>query len=135
MNVDLMSTNCYNVGEKMVIVGSCLKRMQPLAYKELENVSDTMYNVCLESIHLNMVITKLIGIICRVNIREIIFATVDESPHCVQLHYIEHEIRKAIGIENIKIYHYVAVNNNLIEISADTIKKSKSLSKIETEKV
>jgi len=34
---DLMKTNCYDIEETMIIVGSCLERMQPKAYKELEN--------------------------------------------------------------------------------------------------
>ena len=69
--------------------------------------------------------------ICRAKIDKIIFATVDDSPHCVQLHYIEHEIRKAMNLDNIKVYNYVAVNNNLIEISSKTLRMSKSLSTLE----
>ena len=87
-----------------------------------------VYDVCLEEIHINMVITKLIGMISRV---KIIFASVDKSPHCVQLHYIENEIRKAMDIDNIEMLHYVAVDNKLIEISKETIKKSKSLNELE----
>ena len=135
MDIYLMSTNCYDVGKTMIVVGSCLKRMQPLAYKELEKISDTMYNVCLEATHINMVITKIIGMISRVKMDKIVFVTVDESPHCIQLHYIEHEIRKAMNIDDLKMVHYVAVENNLIQISSDTIKKSKSLSRLEAEKI
>ena len=69
--------------------------------------------------------------ICRTNIDKIVFVTVDKSPHCVQLHYIENEVRKAMNITNISIVHYVAVDNKLIEISSETIKKSKNLSKLE----
>ena len=56
---DLMKTNCYDVNDTMIIVGSCLERMQPKAYKELEKISSNIYDVCLEKDHLNMVITKL----------------------------------------------------------------------------
>ena len=131
MQKDLMKTNCYDVQNVMVIVGSCLDKMQPEAYKELEKISDNIYDVCLEKTHINMVITKIIGMICRSNINKIVFATVDKSPHCVQLHYIENEIRKAMDITNINIVHYVAVDNKLIEISNETIKKSKNLSELE----
>lgn len=127
---DLMKTNCYDVEDTIVIVGSCLNRMQPKAFKDLENISNNIYDVCLESHHLNMVITKIIGILSRVKIKKIIFATVDKSPHCIQLHYIEDEIRKAMNINNIEIIHYVAVNNKLIKIDNDTIKKSKCLSEL-----
>ncbi|MBP5427655.1 MAG: hypothetical protein J6Y29_07225 [Clostridiales bacterium] len=130
---DLMSTNCYDcdIKETLVIVGSCLKRMQPKAFNELTEMSNAIFSVCLESTHVNMLITKIIAIICRTKIIKIVFATVDESPHCVQLHYIENEIRKAMNIDNINIIHYVAVDNRLIKISNSTIKNSKSLSMLE----
>ena len=133
MKKELMKTNCYDVEDTLIIVGSCLERMQPKAYKELECITDNIYDVCLEETHLNMVITKLIGMISRVKINKIIFASVDKSPHCIQLHYIENEIRKAIDID-IEMIHYVAVDNKLIEISNETIKKSKSLFELENNK-
>lgn len=78
-----------------------------------------------------MVITKIIGMLSRVKVKKIIFATVDKSPHCVQMHYIENEIRKAMNIDNIEFIHYVAINNKLIKVSNETIRKSKSLVEIE----
>ena len=134
MKKDLMKTNCYDVKNTMVIIGTCLENMQPKAYEELTKISDAIYDVCLEETHVNMVITKLIGMICRCDISKIIFASVDKSPHCIQLHYIENEIRKAMNIENIEIVHYVAVDNKLIEISSETVKKSKCLSELENQK-
>ena len=131
MKKALLKTNCYDVEDTLIIVGSCLDRVQPEAYKELERISDNIYDVCLEETHINMVITKLIGMISRVKINKIIFASVDKSPHCVQLHYIENEIRKAMDIDNIEMVHYVAVDNKLIEISKEAIKKSKSLCELE----
>ncbi len=131
MQKDLMKTNVYDTQKIMVIVGSCLKFMEPKAYEKLTKLSNVIYDVCLEEIHINMVITKIIGMISRTNIEKIVFATVDKSPHCIQLHYIENEIKKSMDISNIEIVHYVAVNDNLIEISSETIKKSKSLSELE----
>lgn len=127
---DLMKTNCYDVNDTMIIVGSCLERMQPEAYKELEKISSNIYDVCLEKDHLNMVITKLIGMISRVKLNKIIFATVDKSPHCVQLHYVIKELENAIDISNIEVINYVAVDNKLIEIPIETISLSKNLSKL-----
>jgi hypothetical protein len=37
---DLLKTNCFDIQETMIIVGGCLKKMQPKAYKELENAID-----------------------------------------------------------------------------------------------
>lgn len=127
---DLMKTNCYDVNDTMIIVGSCLERMQPEAYKELEKISSNIYDVCLEKDHLNMVITKLMGMISRVKLNKIIFATVDKSPHCVQLHYIIKEIEKAIDLDGVKILNYVAVDNTLVEIPNEIISLSKNLSKL-----
>ena len=33
---DLLKTNCFDVEETMIIVGSCLERMQPNAFLELK---------------------------------------------------------------------------------------------------
>ena len=131
MKKELMKTNCYDAKDVMVIVGSCLDKIQPEAYKELESISDIIYEVCLEETHLNMVITKIIGFLSRANIKKVVFASVDKSPHCIQLHYIDNEIRKAMDLENVEMVHYVAVNNKLIKISNDTIKRSRCLSELE----
>ena len=128
---NLMKTNCYDISDNIIVVGSCFEKMQPIAFQELMNLSSDIYEVCLESTHINMVITKIIGMLSRVKVKKIIFATVDKSPHCVQLHYIESEVRKAMNLDDIKIIHYVGVDNKLIEISSDTISKSKSLATLE----
>ena len=57
---NLLETNVYDVGETMIIAGTCLKYMQPKAYEELEKMPGEIYEVCLEATHVNMVITKLI---------------------------------------------------------------------------
>lgn len=129
---DLMKTNCYDVTENMVIVGSCLEAMQPKAFEKLKNrYSNNIYEVCLEEVHLNMVITKLLGMLSRVDIKKVIFATVDKSPHCIQMHYIGNEIKKAMKFNTTEFIHYVAVDNKLVNISNETIRKSKSLAEIE----
>lgn len=127
---DLLKTNCFDIQETMIIVGSCLKSMQPKAYEELQKISSNIYDVCLEKEHLNMVVTKIIGMIARGKIKNLIFATVDKSPHCVQLHYIIKELENAIDISNLKIRNYVAVNDSLIEIPLELISLSKNLAKL-----
>ena len=127
---DLLKTNCFDVKETMIIVGSCLERMQPNAYKKLEQISTNIYDVCLEKEHLNMVVTKIIGMIARGKIKKMIFATVDKSPHCIQLHYVVKELENAVDICNIEIINYVATYNKLIEIPIEVISLSKNLSKL-----
>ena len=134
MKRDLLKTNCFDVEEIMIIVGSCLDRMQPEAYKELEQISSNIYDVCLEKEHLNMIVTKIIGMVARGKIKKLVFATVDKSPHCVQLHYVIKELENAIDITNIEVINYVAVDNKLIEIPIETISLSKNLSKLKETK-
>lgn len=131
---NLMKTNCYDVGKTMVIMGTCLERMQKEAFRELQEISDDIFELCLETTHINMAITKILGMISRVKVNKIVFATVDKSPHCIQMHYIENEISKAFNLDNIQIVHYVAVNNQLVQISKQTISKSKNLCDLEKEK-
>ncbi len=127
---DLLKTNCFDIQETMIIVGSCLKSMQPKAYEEIEKISTNIYEVCLEKEHLNMVVTKIIGMVARGKIRNLIFATVDKSPHCIQLHYVIKELENAIDISNINIVNYVAVNDKLVKIPLEVISLSKNLSKL-----
>ena len=127
---DLLKTNCFDTQETMIIVGSCLESMQPKAFKELEKISNNIYDVCLEKEHLNMVVTKLIGMVARENIKKLIFATIDKSPHCVQLHYVIKELENAMDLSKIEIINYVAVNNKLVEIPIEVISISKNLSKL-----
>ena len=127
---DLLKTNCFDVNETMIIVGSCIEQMQPNAFLELKNISDNIYDVCLEKDHLNMVVTKIIGMLARGKVKRLIFATVDKSPHCVQLHYVVKELENAIDLSNIEIINYVAVDNKLVDIPIDVISLSKNLSKL-----
>ena len=125
---DLMKSNIYDCSDQIIIVGSCLKAMQPKAFEELENMNLPIFELCLEQTHINMAITKLLGMIRARKISKIIFASVDNSPHCIQLHYLQDEITK-LGFE-IDFINYVAVDNKLIEINKETITLSKKLSKL-----
>ena len=42
---DLMRTNCYDISDNIIIVGSCLPKMQPNAYSKLKNISDDIYEL------------------------------------------------------------------------------------------
>ena len=63
-------------------------------------------------------------------IQKIIFATVDKSPHCIQMHYIQDELKKMMSIDNIDIKNYVVVDNELEEITPKIISLSKDLSEL-----
>lgn len=127
---EVMTTNIYDIDETIVIVGTCLKSMQPNGYKKLEKISKNIYHLCLENTHVNMAITKIGGMIRTGKVHNIIFATVDESPHCIQMHYIQDELREMMNLESINIKNYVVVNDELLEVSPKLILLSKKLSEL-----
>lgn len=127
----IMDSNIYDVYESIIITGTCLKRMQPKAYEELLKISDKIYELCLEETHVNMAITKIGGMLRTGKVKKIVFASVDKSPHCIQLHYIQDELHKMMSLDGIMIENYVAVDNKLIQIDKETISLSKCLAKIQ----
>ena len=127
---ELLKSNIYDVTETIAIVGSCLKNMQPLGFEKIKEISPNIYELCLEETHINMAITKISGMIRTGKIKNIIFATVYKSPHCVQVHYIRNELEKMMNLNNINIVNYVVVNDELIEIDSNLISLSKSLAKL-----
>ena len=126
----LMNTNIYDVDKIIIIIGSCLKQMQPEGFKKLEEISSNMYELCLEETHINMAITKIGGMIRTKKIKKIIFASVDKSPHCIQLHYIQDELQKMMNLSDIEIENYVVVDNELVSISPKIISLSKNLKEL-----
>ncbi len=130
MKKDLLKTNCFDINEKMIIIGSCLENMFPSIYKKLEQESTNIYEVCLEETHLNMVITKIAGMLARNDIKEIKFVTVDKSPHCIQLHYVVKELENIMNLEKIHIENYVATKEGLIRVPIEVIGLSKNLAKL-----
>ena len=127
---ELMKSNIYDVSETIIVVGSCLKNMQLGGYEKLQKISTNIYELCLEETHINMAITKIGGMLRTNKIKRIIFASVDKSPHCIQLHYIQDELRKMMNLPNIEIENYVVVNNELIKISPEVISLSKNLKEL-----
>jgi hypothetical protein len=127
---DLMRSNIYDVDETIIVVGSCLKNMQPQGFEKVKELSENIYELCLEETHINMAITKIGGMIRTGKVKRIIFATVDKSPHCVQVHYIRNELEKMMDLKNVTIENYVVVDNELVEIDNDIISMSKALAKL-----
>lgn len=126
----LMKTNIYDVTDTIIVVGSCLQYMQPEGFEKLRKISNNIYELCLEETHINMAITKIGGMLRTNKINKIIFASVDKSPHCIQLHYIQDELRKMMNLDKIQIENYVIVNNELKQIEPEIISLSKNLDKL-----
>lgn len=127
---DLLKSNIYDVDETIIVMGSCLPFMDQLAYNKLLKISNNIYDLCLEQTHINMAITKVGGMLRTGKIKRIIFATLNKSPHCIQVHYIQDELGKMMDLKNIEMINYIADNGELVEIPKETISLSKDLLKL-----
>lgn len=68
---ELMKSNIYDVQNNIIVAGSCLKNMQPEGFKELEKISNNIYELCLEETHINMAITKIGGMLRTKKIKKL----------------------------------------------------------------
>ena len=123
---NLLTTNIYEPEGTVLICGTCLKRMQPGAFEQLAARADFVYGLCLEESHINMAVTKIGAMLSTGRIQKLIYATVDRSPHCTQLHYIDHEVQRMMSV-TAEIAHYVAFEDALYPISPAAIERSKTL--------
>lgn len=55
---ELMKTNVYDVGESVLIVGSCLRTWSREGFAQLCASSGHVFELCLEQTHINMAITE-----------------------------------------------------------------------------
>lgn len=126
---DLLTTNCFDVEEEIVLVGSCLAGEKD-RLEFVNRISKNQYTVCLESTHFNMVVTKVLDILAREKTKKISIVTVDKSPHCVQLHYLTKEIENILGLSKVEMKNYVFSEGKLEEIPLEVLGLSKNLSKL-----
>ena len=126
---DLMQTNVYVPRGRIAILGSCLQEMYPEAFKELISDADQAYSLCLESVHLNMAVTKLGAILATGQVNSVCLATVDRSPHCTQMHYMMHEIERTMPV-HAPCVQYVVTERGISRIDERVVEASKSLEKL-----
>lgn len=125
----LLETNVYSLRGKVLIVGSCLPEVFPEAFEKLALEADQVYFLCLEQTHINMAITKLSAVLGTGQVTSLRFATVDRSPHCVQMHYIPHEIERVLP-EHIPMERFVVSENRIYPVSDEAVERSKTLAKL-----
>ena len=126
---ELKSSNIYDAAGAVLIAGSCLESTHPKAFARLAEGMDRVYTLCLEQTHINMAITKIAAMLGTGQIQRLVFASVDRSPHCVQLHYIKHEIQRTMEIR-IPVESYVAVGDSCVKVSEAAVDASKSLARL-----
>ena len=128
---NLLEQNIYDVKDNVLICGTCLPHMQPFGYEKLANEYDTVLFLCLERDHINMAITKICGMISTNKIKKLTFASVNKSPHCTQMHFIKHEIKRIMNNDNLpEINDVIIQNDEIYEINDEVLSLSKDLVKL-----
>lgn len=125
----LLNSNIYEPCGVVLISGSCLHEMQPEGFAVLAEQADMVYTLCLEESHINMAITKIGAMLSTGRVKKLIFASVDRSPHCTQLHYIRHELERMMPL-TIPVENYVVTENRPVQVSNEAIELSKTLSRL-----
>ena len=128
---NLMETNVYSVKGRVLIVGACLPQVWPDAFERLAAEVDQVYALCLETTHVNMAITKLSAVFGTGQLKKLVFASVDRSPHCTQMHYIKHEIERTLP-EHVPVEDYVVSDGEVVAVPDAAIELSKTLAKLAT---
>lgn len=128
---NLLETNIYDVKGKLLICGTCLPHVQKVGYQALAKNFDTILYLCLEKDHINMAVTKILGMISTKKVTSITFASVNKSPHCIQLHYIKHEIKRVMNNMDLPpMVNIVIQDNQIHNIEDNTLSLSKDLIKL-----
>lgn len=127
-----LETNVYSFRGTVLIYGACLPEVSPEGFRQLADRADGAYPLCLERDHLNLAVTKLSAILGTGRVSRLLFATVDRSPHCLQMHFMRHEIERLLP-EHIPMESYVVVEDRPVKISPETVERAKSLAALERE--
>ena len=129
MAPDIMTANVYSVAGKVLIAGACLEEVWPEAYAELASGVDQAYTLCLETTHINMAITKLAAMFGTGQVEHMVFASVDRSPHCTQMHYIRHEIERTLP-GKAPVESFVVSEGEIVPVPEEAVELSKTLAKL-----
>ncbi len=125
----LMETNIYSLRGRVLIVGTCLPQVWPESFAALAAESDQIYNLCLENSHINMAVAKLTAALGTGQVESLRFAGVDRSPHCTQLHYIPHEIRRGLSAQ-VPMESFVCGSEGIVRVPEEAAELSKSLARL-----
>ena len=60
---------------------------------------------------------------------KLVFASVDRSPHCTQMHYMKHEIERTLK-DHVPVQSFVVAEGKLVPVPDAAIELSKSLGKL-----
>jgi hypothetical protein len=116
-------------GSHIVLCGSCVSD-EAIAEITVGDVPNVILTVCLESIHQNIVCSKVSTIIKAIQPKFISILTVDGSPHCLELHSLA-ERAKFITNTSIPFRHFVIMGDRVLPVSSETTVLSRYLHVLE----
>ncbi len=125
----LMETNIYTFHGTLLIAGACLAEVWPQAFAQLAERADMVAGLCLETTHINMAVTKIAAVLGTGQVKKLVFASVDRSPHCTQMHYIKHEIERTLP-EHVPVEDLVVCEGRIVAVPDAAIELSKSLARL-----
>lgn len=114
---------------RLLIASRCLECEHPKVLKPFLD-RYAVATACLEEEHVNVLGFKLLGILGRVELEEVVVLTVDGSMHCVQLHFMVEEVFKLLQ-PRARRRHLVSVRGRVVEVSQQAVKIARYLSRIE----
>ena len=101
----------------------------PEQFRQLAAEYDQVYGLCLETTHVNMAITKLAAVFGTGQLEKLVFASVDRSPHCTQMHYMMHEIERTLKT-HVPTESYVVSEGRVVRVPEAAVELSKSLARL-----
>ena len=125
----LMEANVYALKGRVLVTGACLPQVWPEAFERLTKEADQVYSLCLETTHVNMAITKLSAVFGTGQLEKLVFASVDRSPHCTQMHYMMHEIERTLKA-HVPTESYVVSEGRVVRVPEAAVELSKSLARL-----
>jgi len=128
-NPQLLSCNTYDTifTNKFLVVSKCLERLYPDTVTDFKKEWENVVTVCMEEEHFNKLLSKLTNILSLGSTSKIGFLTIDGSPHCIQVHFAERYLKRALKY-NIQYEHYVIDDKGKVQkISSHKIDMAKLL--------
>ena len=121
-----MTTNVYSFSGTILITGACLPEVDSGVLEPLVQEADQVFSLCLEETHFNMALAKFTAVMGTGQVRRVLLASVDRSPHCTQLHYLAHELERVCP-DHVPVESYVLHEHLLVPVPPEAIDLSKSL--------
>ena len=115
---------------KFLIAGTCIKDLYPDVFEKFKASWKNVCSFCFEESHYNQLFAKLTNIIAIGNTKRIGFLTVDQSPHCVQMHYMSKYLKRALKKKGLFEHYVIAKGGKVYKVSMRDIDNSKEFARI-----